>query len=69
MATACQKIKLSVLPYYGASAYSQLPFEDCSEELYHILLPFLDSIDINNVYEVDGSSVNLSAELACAGGV
>lgn len=60
---------ISVLPYYGASAYPQLPFEDCSEELYHILLPFLDSIDINNVYEVDGSSVNLSAELACAGGV
>jgi len=60
---------ISVLPYYGASAYPQLPFEDCTEEQYYALLPFLDSIDINNVFELDGSNVNLSAELACAGGV
>lgn len=60
---------ISVLPYFGSKAYPQLPFEDITEERYYAMLPFLEGIDISKVYEVDGSGVNLSAELACAGGV
>ena len=60
---------ISVLPYFGAEAYPQLPFEDCTEEQYNELLPLLDSIDIGAVFEQDGSGVDLAAELACAGGV
>lgn len=60
---------ISVLPYYGSTAYPQLPFEDCSEEVYMAMLPALEAINIDEVFEEDGTSVNLAAELACAGGV
>lgn len=60
---------ISVLPYFGSEAYPQLPFEDITEEKYYAMLPFLEGIDISKVYEIDGSGVNLSSELACAGGV
>jgi ribonucleoside-triphosphate reductase len=59
---------ISVLPYYGAEAYPQLPFEDCTKEVYEALLPHLEAINIDEVFEVNGNGVNLSAELACAGG-
>jgi ribonucleoside-triphosphate reductase len=58
---------ISVLPYFGAAAYPQLPFEDITEEKYLELLPFLEKIDISKVYEDNGVSVNLAAELACSG--
>jgi len=59
---------ISVLPYYGAEAYPQLPFEDCTEEVYNSLLPHLNAIDIDQVFEENGKAINLTAELACAGG-
>lgn len=59
---------ISVLPYFGAEAYPQLPFEDITKEQYEAMLPLLAGIDIDQVFEVDGSAVNLSAELACSGG-
>ena len=59
---------ISVLPYFGAEAYPQLPFEDIDEETYNKMLPWLQNIDIGQVFELDGDSVNLAAELACSGG-
>ncbi len=59
---------ISVLPYFGAEAYPQLPFQDITKEEYEEMLPWLDNIDISKVYE-DNNNVNLAAELACAGGV
>ncbi len=59
---------ISVLPYFGAAAYPQLPFSDCTKEEYEALLPMLEAIDISKVFEDNGTSINLSAELACAGG-
>ena len=59
---------ISVLPYFGAEAYPQLPFEDITKEKYEEMLPLLGGIDIGKVYEEDGSAVNLSSELACSGG-
>lgn len=59
---------ISVLPYFGAAAYPQLPFEDISEEQYLALLPHLEKIDIGRVFENDGMEINLAGELACAGG-
>lgn len=60
---------ISVLPFFGSEAYPQLPFEDCTEEMYTSMLPHLDNIVIDEVFEEDGTNVNLAAELACAGGV
>lgn len=59
---------ISVLPYYGAEAYPQLPFEDITKEKYEAMLPFLKNIDISQVFEENGNSIDLAAELACAGG-
>jgi ribonucleoside-diphosphate reductase alpha chain len=58
---------ISVLPYHGAEAYPQKPFEDCTKEEYDALLPHLEAINIDEVFEQDGKAINLSAELACAG--
>lgn len=60
---------ISVLPFFGAIAYPQMPFEDITKEVYESMLPYLNKIDINQVYEINGDSVDLKAELACAGGV
>lgn len=59
---------ISVLPYFGAEAYPQLPFEDTTKEQYEKLLPFLKNIDISQVFENNGRAVDLAAELACSGG-
>lgn len=59
---------ISVLPYFGAEAYPQLPFEDITKERYEQLLPHLKNIDIGQVYESNGRSVDLASELACSGG-
>ncbi len=59
---------LSVIPYYGATAYPQMPFEDISKDRYEELLPYLQKIDISKVFELDGDGIDLKAELACAGG-
>jgi ribonucleoside-diphosphate reductase alpha chain len=59
---------ISVLPYFGAEAYPQLPFEDITKEQYEQLLPFLKNIDISQVVENDGKAIDLAAELACSGG-
>lgn len=60
---------ISVLPFFGASAYPQLPFEDITEEQYNKMIPWLSSIDISKVFEEDGTAVDLKSELACSGGV
>ena len=59
---------ISVLPYFGAEAYPQLPFEDITKEKYEEMLPLLESLDISQVYEANGTSINLSSEIACGGG-
>lgn len=59
---------ISVLPYFGAEAYPQLPFEDITKEKYEELLPLLEGIDIGQVFEDNGGAVDLRAENACAGG-
>lgn len=59
---------ISVLPYYGSEAYPQLPFEDCTKEQYESMLPHLEAINIDEVFEQDGKAINLAGELACAGG-
>lgn len=60
---------ISVLPYFGAEAYPQLPFEDCTKEVYESMLVHLKAINIDEVFEQDGKAINLAGELACAGGV
>lgn len=59
---------ISVLPYFGSTAYPQLPFEDITKDQYEAMLPMLQGIDISKVFEIDGSAVDLAGELACAGG-
>lgn len=59
---------ISVLPYFGAEAYPQLPFEDCTKEVYESMLVHLKAINIDEVFEQDGKAINLAAELACQGG-
>jgi ribonucleoside-diphosphate reductase alpha chain len=59
---------ISVLPYFGAEAYPQLPFEDCTKEVYESMLPHLEAINIDEVFEQDGSQINLAAESACSSG-
>ena len=59
---------ISVLPFFGAEAYPQLPFEDCSKEVYESMLVHLEAINIDDVFEANGNAINLTAELACAGG-
>ena len=59
---------ISVLPFWGSSAYPQLPFEDCTKEQYEALLPYLQAIDISQVFEKNGNGVDLAGEQACAGG-
>jgi ribonucleoside-diphosphate reductase alpha chain len=59
---------ISVLPYFGSEAYPQLPFEDCSEEVYKSMRPALKAINLDEVYEEDGTTINLAQESACAGG-
>lgn len=58
---------ISVLPYFGAEAYRQLPFEDITKEQYESMLPMLEGIDISQVFEENGVSIDLKAELACSG--
>jgi ribonucleoside-diphosphate reductase alpha chain len=59
---------ISVLPYYGSSAYPQLPFEDITQEQYEAMLPLLANIDIGQVTENNGDKIDLAGEAACAGG-
>ena len=57
---------LSVLPYDGGT-YKQAPFEDITEEQFHIMMKSLHNIDLSKVIELDDNT-DLSGELACAGG-
>lgn len=59
---------ISVLPYFGSTAYPQMPFEDITKAQYEAMLPLLAQVDISKVFENDGTSIDLAAELACAGG-
>ena len=57
---------LSVLPYDGGS-YVQAPFEDCTEEVYNIMVESLDKVDLTKINELTDET-DLKGELACAGG-
>lgn len=57
---------LSVLPYDGGT-YIQAPFEDCTAEKYEEMLPFLKSVNLDLVTEVEDNT-DLKGEIACAGG-
>ena len=57
---------LSVLPY-DDHTYVQPPFEDCTQEEYETLLPFVKSINLDLIRE-DQDETNLAGELACSGG-
>jgi ribonucleoside-diphosphate reductase alpha chain len=59
---------IAVLPYFGSTAYPQMPFEDITEAEYLEILPLLKGIDISKVFENNGNGVNLMAELACSAG-
>ena len=60
---------ISVLPFFGSTAYPQMPFEDITKEQYEAMLPLLAGIDIDQIKEDNGDAVDLAAEAACAGGV
>lgn len=59
---------ISVLPFFGSTAYPQMPFEDITKEQYEAMLPLLKGIDISQVFEDNGDGVDLAGEAACAGG-
>lgn len=57
---------ISVLPYDGGT-YVQAPFEDCTEEEYEALLPYLQAIDLTQVQEEENNT-DLAGEIACGAG-
>jgi len=57
---------ISVLPYDGGT-YVQAPFEDCTEEEYNALLPYLQAIDLSEVVETVDNT-DLTGEIACGAG-
>jgi ribonucleoside-diphosphate reductase alpha chain len=57
---------ISVLPYDGGT-YVQAPFEDCTEEEYKELLPYLQAIDLTQVIEEENNT-DLAGEIACGAG-
>lgn len=57
---------LSCLPYDGGS-YKQAPFENITEEQYHILMDHIHDIDLSDIVEIDDTT-DLKGELACSGG-
>ena len=57
---------LSVLPYDGGT-YVQAPFEDCTKDKYEEMLPFLKSVNLDLVTEIEDNT-DLKGEIACAGG-
>lgn len=58
---------ISVLPYDNGT-YIQAPFEDCTKEVYEELVKYLHDINLDDVHEIDDNT-NLTAQVACAGGV
>lgn len=58
---------ISVLPYDGGS-YIQAPFQDCDQETYESMLPYLHAIDLKQVIEHEDST-KLTDQAACAGNV
>lgn len=57
---------LSVLPYDGGT-YKQIPFEDCTEEIYNKMMQTLKNVDLSKVIELQDNT-NLNDQTACAGG-
>ena len=57
---------ISVLPH-SESTYKQMPFEECSEEEYEILLQRLKEVDLSKIVEMEDNT-DLKGEAACAGG-
>ncbi len=57
---------LSVLPHSDAN-YVQMPFEDCTEEVYEHMMATLTEVDTRFIIE-DEDNTDLSGEVACGGG-
>ena len=57
---------MAVLPYNGGT-YTQAPFEEITEDLYHLLASQFTEIDITEIDET-ADYTNLAGEAACAGG-
>jgi len=58
---------VSLLPFDGGS-YVQAPFESCTKKVFKELSSHLTSVDLSSIIE-DRNNTNLTAQLACAGGV
>ncbi len=57
---------ISVLPYNGGT-YIQAPFEDCTEDVFQLMVKQLHAIDLTGVKEVEDNTA-LTDQAACAGG-
>lgn len=58
---------ISLLPYDGGT-YKQLPFEECSEDLFNTYNAMLKQIDLRDVKEQEDNT-NFLQEIACGGGL
>ena len=57
---------LSILPY-SDHTYKQAPFEDCDEAKYDEMFKSLETINLEQVVEIEDNT-DLKGEIACAGG-
>jgi len=57
---------ITILPYDGGT-YAQMPYEECSEEVYHEMIGKIKDIDLRNVVEEDDLTT-LTEQAACSGG-
>lgn len=57
---------IAVLPSDGGN-YKQMPFEECSKEVYDNMVAHLRAVDITKVKELEDNT-DLKAEAACSGG-
>lgn len=57
---------MAVLPYDGGT-YTQAPFQEITEDFYHLLASQFTEIDITEIDET-ADHTNLAGEAACAGG-
>jgi len=57
---------LSVLPYHGGT-YKQIPFEDCTKEVYEQMMSTLHNVDLSKVIEIQDNT-NFGESAACGGG-
>ena len=56
---------LSVLPFDGGT-YKQIPFEDCTEEVYNNMMKTLKDVDLSKVIEIQDNTA-FGDNIACGG--